>query len=221
MVNVKIPIELPLPLGPSAQPQRINGSTALDGHNLFQPKNQQHNKPGPRKIDPYGVSFYRRDSQGCPTTAEARTMAKQCKEIRPNPSGQPSKPCSHSFPRPMAAGVKNVPSCLAKPASTGSPSPPISQLPNKPTASQPAQIKSLTPKQIRPKPSAQPRKPCSHSFPPPGSGPASKMSHPAWRSRHLQEARARQYLNYQTNPPRPNQLKSNHLCSGPARRAGT
>ena len=70
-------------------------------------------------------------------------MAKQCK-------GNPAKAVSAapqavfpSFPRPGPAGVKNVPSCLAKAASTGSPNPPIP--------------------------------------------------------------------NYQTNPPRPNQLKSNHL----------
>ena len=41
----------------------------------------------------------RGDSQGCPTKAEGRTMAKQCWESRPNPSGQPREPCSHGLLR--------------------------------------------------------------------------------------------------------------------------
>jgi len=32
-------------------------------------------------------------------------MAKQCKGIRPNPSGQPQEPCSHGPSRPVAAGA--------------------------------------------------------------------------------------------------------------------
>ena len=152
--------------------QRINGSTALTVTTHFAHKINNITSPAPGKPTPMVYPSIRRDSQRCPTKAEGRTMAKQCKAIRPNPSGQPLKPCSHSFPRPVAAGVKNVPSCLAKPPSTGSPNPPISQLPNKPTTPQQTQIKLLTlsgplaaPEPTPPNPTAKKSlKRCSHSF---------------------------------------------------------
>jgi hypothetical protein len=72
-------------------------STTLGGHNLFQPQNQQHNQPAPGKSTPMMYPSTRRDSQRCSQVGR-QTMAKQCKQIRPNPSGQPRKPCSHSSP---------------------------------------------------------------------------------------------------------------------------
>jgi len=96
----------PAPGPPSAQP--LNRSTAQP--HLAVTTNYAHKinnitSPAPGKSTPMVYPSTRGDSQACPTKAEGRTMAKQCKESRPNPSGQPQEPCSHGPSRPVAAGT--------------------------------------------------------------------------------------------------------------------
>jgi hypothetical protein len=85
--------------------QRVNGSTAPAVTTYFAHKINNITSPAPGKPAPMVYPSTRRDSQRCPTKAEGRTMAKQCKAIRPNPSGQPQEPCSHGPSRPVAAGA--------------------------------------------------------------------------------------------------------------------
>ena len=81
--------------------QRLNRT---GGHNLFRPQNQQHNQPDLRKIGPYGVSFYPEGLARLPTEAEGRTMAKQCKESRPNKSVRAAARAVLTRPLPPSSG---------------------------------------------------------------------------------------------------------------------
>jgi len=108
----KIPNELPGGPGPpSAQPlnrstaQPLNGSTAPAVTTYFAHKINNITSPAPGKPAPMVYPSTRRDSQGCPTKAEGRTIAKQCWASRPNPSGQRQEPCSHGPSRPAAVGA--------------------------------------------------------------------------------------------------------------------
>ena len=81
------------------------GSTAPAVTTYFAHKINNITSPAPGKPAPMVYPSTRRDSQGCPTKAEGRTIAKQCWASRPNPSGQRQEPCSHGPSRPAAVGA--------------------------------------------------------------------------------------------------------------------
>lgn len=114
-------------------------------------------------------------------------MAKQSPAFRLNLTTHPQEPSSQGVPQPVAVSTL---AGLRRSFTAGS------THPERP----PARFNGRTPHPLQPQARRRERNKTSL-----------QMSHPARRSKHQVEPQNPPTPNYQTNPPRPNQLESSHL----------